>query len=203
MRKPLFLTIAGLAALSLLVAFIVNARRPLSHRSMQALDVLIKGDAGSLIGFASEKEIKEEGLTRDKLQAVLDRLVRPYIDHLDPSTDFDGSDSTGNFNAVSERQVVTKDGRVVPLGAQVWMGDGKPFINVLHTALHASWTLRAFPKGGYKSSSAFFQASVKGLREDRAFLESLGLRGYMPSNATEPFRTWDETLERGEKLARG
>ena len=188
-RPRAAIAVISVASVLLVGRWIVEVRKPLSSRVEVASEAMLRGDGKALFAYASQREVEQEGLTPAKLQAVLDRLLVPQIARKVGTSDHE--DDTGDFHALSVQKVLTKDGRTVPVFFELWSGQHGLETNVLGTVLGQAWDLRLQPAGGYAKPSDYFEAGVRGIREDTAFLTSVGLHGVASRDPSKPFTTWE------------
>lgn len=198
-RKQILIAMLGSTVLGGTVLWVIQIRRPLSSHTDAALEQMIQGNAKALMSYVGERESREEGLTREKLQTVLDRLLVSQIAHK-AVVPTEHEDDTGDFHALSMRDVITYDGRTVSLGFELYKAEDGLRTNVLGTVLRSAWELRYRPTEGYDHPSGMFLAGARGIETDRAFLESLGIRG-VTSKKLDAFTTWPELIARNRDMA--
>lgn len=171
---------------------VVNARTPLSKKAEAGVDALFDADARTLYGYASEREKTEGGLTRERLQRVLDKLVKPYLRRAERPS-FDHMEDTGGFHASANMVTLREDGARIPVSFELWETDEGVRSGVLRQVLLTSWLVRfgRFQGGRYNLKEGP-RDIWEGCETDRAFLESIGLRGYVHVDPAKPFRTWEQ-----------
>lgn len=178
--------------------YVVQARRPMSDRSSEFVMAMVNGDAAGMLRYASKQERTDGGLTEERLQKVLDHLLTPYIKQEIPNGKLDFTNDSGGGHAISEFSGRSEGGHATAIAGDIYKTEDGLECNVLRTTLTNSWRLRFFRQNNLNAGAELFRAGLEGLAADRAFLEGIGLKGWVPIQPNMDLRlmTWDEIEER-------
>ena len=193
LNKSGVIATGGLVVVVGVVGWLIwNARKPLSKRSEDAVSAMLSGNAAALMKYATDREIKEDGLTRDRLQQVLDQLVLPNVDK-SKEPEYASNDSSRGINGVAEVTIFRKDGTPTPVPFEIWKTDDGPKTGVLGLVLLDADILRyGHPEGAGYPRNEQTRVMLEGLKHDRPFLTGLGLTGLTPTDPLRKTRNWDE-----------
>ncbi|MHB8635378.1 MAG: hypothetical protein ACYC96_02780 [Fimbriimonadaceae bacterium] len=196
-------SVAGLAALGYVIFQVVQARRPLSDRSSEIVMAMVRGDAATLMRYAPQTERIDEGLTQEKLQQVMDHLLTPYVKAGLPHGTLDFSNDSSGAHALSEYTGHGVGDHPTAIAGDVYRTPNGLEVGVLRLVLTNSWRLRFYrPDAPGSTRGGFFLTGIKGVAADRAFLEGLGLKGWVPVQPDMDIGlvTWDAVADRDRKL---
>lgn len=166
--------------------------------AIAGLNAVLDGKLGNVWDNSAEKLFGNTDLDERKLKLVYDEFVLPVLMPIRASA----SEPIGeNLNdpptqGIAEAKVRLASGAITTFAYDTWMTEAGPKHAALWGALSQVWILRHANRnpGGPRADLAV--AKLAGLKEDRAKLESIGLKGVLCPNGI--FYTWDQLEKRWE-----
>lgn len=166
---------------------------PLASDAVGQLHATRFGGSLTLVGGATEGEVRACDLSAKKLDAVWHRLIKPRFDRVE----FLGDQQVELLNsppteAVAHESFKLPNGLTRSLSVCVFYTEAGGKRSVLSDLLFAAWWIEAELKSDHPTSSTErAEAYLAGLAADRATLEEIGLQGvYFPSR--DRFVDWDQ-----------
>jgi len=186
-RKVVFLILA----ISLLIVAIgwKLAWKPILRDASAALECQLSGNAPCLRMKMSAAE--RAAVSDAQLKGVWERILKPELEEVKrvsgESVEITG---TVDSSASASRTYELPNGKRVTLYAQVFQSERGGQFPVLSSMLTSAWRLRYARLHPEPASSAdLFRSTYEGLRQDRGYLESIGLTGTVsdPLAGVTPF----------------
>jgi hypothetical protein len=195
-------SLVGIVSLFLLGAWLLlrNWPAPIDVHAMAAFAAVESGNADRIISYARPEEAALTGLNRERLKYVLDNIYKPSLTRFNKMGPIESEVLAQGAEGVVNTVRYDELGNVIGYGIEVWDSDEGPKFSVLAHLLRSAWIARHVRErkmGG--SPLPYLLAQSKGLMEDRAVLEEIGLKGIAIDNFHKgviEFRTWAE-WERG------
>lgn len=167
----------------------------LQAQTTRAIRAIYEGNTPFLIAHEPDASKQLGEVTEAKLRQVHDRLIKPYARGWTVEMEgVDGEvDGPSGFAYLGLRH---SSGRQLQIATNLQATDAGPREPCLWHMLNLSWALRF---GGSKTDSheQVVRRRIRGIREDREFLQGIGIRGILNGEWTE-LRSWDEALKRLE-----
>lgn len=194
-RWPFVLTALLLAILTLWRMYSGS----LAQRNLADLRAFVTYDARTMLRAATAKEIRVSRLNRDKLQRLLDELVRPRMAEVEVVGDYRVEVlNDPPTQGVAQVTLRLPSGATITEYRTLFVTEDGPKHSVLRNLLFSSWRLQAIKDYGPALTNAdLLQSRLDSLQRDRTLLSSLDIPGFMDGAAG--LVTWD-TLERETRL---
>lgn len=200
-RRPI--AIAGVVVFVLFAAVmayrLLFRAETLEEAAAKCLDALERGDAATLLRYATEQEKQATGLDESKLDAFLRRFYQPRMDGFEAR----GADEVNHLDSTQrlylDRAYVHPDGREVVVSVAVTATDDGPKLehltqDILFSGLQADWSRD--PKQRPPAVPGMV-ASYEPMKDALTVLEALPLQGYGMWDreaGTMRLRRWRELL---------
>jgi hypothetical protein len=172
----------------------------IGYSALTLARALIQGNVEELARFEPEQSRALTGVNRDTLRQVWDRLIRPHIGGWQMEREYRESMAKG---AVGWAEVTIRNnqGDRIDVGMNSDYSDAGFRQPTLMPLLQLSWRLRFKHYEGNPEESVrtFSQRTLRGLAEDRFFLESIGIHGLIDQEWRR-LRPWDEVIAKAEVM---
>jgi hypothetical protein len=198
-NRPRLITVSGIAfILAMAIVFLALRQKPYDLVALSLADALLEGDTEAIGHYLFAEEVELAGYTQEKLRATWDRIIGPTLSGSKVvGTERDLSDNSGTANRVLE----FPDGRTGSLQVVVYATDDGPKM-LLSPHIYYAWQRRFGADGTLESGR---RAILEGVNSDGAFLEDLGVKGYVDFDITAmdgppvfSMKTWQEVRRRME-----
>lgn len=172
--------------------------RTLEDDARDMLNAALSNNPDEVYSYSPPEERAALGLTREKFRAVWAKLIAPRL-ALYHVTGSITSELLGNSEGVARAPMECElNRRAYPLPCDVYAGDHQGTLPVLRFFLIQAWRLDYFGNHNVPADIPdTIQAEIQGLKRDRDFLQSLGLRAFYisPDRPLLEFDAWQQKME--------
>jgi hypothetical protein len=203
-RVVFYLVGTGLVAVTFLIVLIITKKPSLDQSARLFVGMVLDEEWRKLYDYSIEPERRLAGLTEDAFVKVGQEILSPCLKKLDVVSEISSSaSSVENHWGTADIKMKTLEGVSITLAMNAYATDnpkgGTSLLNLLLWSWFARYAINhgAFPDSAEKRALA----KLEGLREDRALLEDLGIKGLI--GARGELITWDDCETAFSRAATG
>ena len=168
----------------------------ITDQSISLVKSLYNCQPGPLLDLATDREKKVNGLTEEKVQQLLDRLIRPYVEDQWELTSTASEEGINGDQGFSDLVLVNKkDRRKIELHVDVRRSMDGRHIQVIDEIIAASATLRFHNLPGVSpDTDDYFVNNYRVIKENQSFLDSLGVKYFVSLNPDQKPQSLEKIL---------
>ena len=168
----------------------------ITDQSISLVKALYNCQPGPLLELASEREKKVNRLTEEKVQQLLDRLIRPYAGDQWEITSAASEEGMNGDQGFSDLVLINKqDRRKVELHIEVLRAADGRHIQLLPDICGASANLRFHNIPNVSPDvDDYFVNNYRVIKENQSFLDSLGVKYFVSLNPDQKPQTLEKIL---------